>query len=136
MNNGVDGTLNGPSPIPGSRRGKPGRPRKGDTGIFASSSSPIHGDGTVTGLSKHHAISTQNDGTAVRQTVVPIAPRLLDLDAAAAYLSVSTWKIREMEAAGVIARVRIPLGGTVELRKLLFCRQELDQLVDRWKERA
>ena len=121
------------SPIPGSRRGKPGRPRTGDHGIFAK---PV--DGHTWGTDGLQPIGTAKEklGAMVTHTVAPVLPRLLDLDAAAAYLSVSTWKIREMEAVGVLARVRIPLGGKTELRKLLFDRQELDELVNRWKERG
>jgi len=42
------------------------------------------------------------------QSVTPIAPRLLDLDAAATYLGVSPWTVRDLEAAGVLKRVRMP----------------------------
>ncbi len=136
MNSRVDGSSNAPCPIPGSRRSKPGRPKTGDNGIFASSLLPKPGDTAVTVVPNRLYCSNQSDGTAVVQTVVPVTPRLLNLGGAAAYLSVSTWKIREMEAAGVISRVRIPLGGTVELRKLLFDRLELDELVNSWKDRA
>jgi hypothetical protein len=34
----------------------------------------------------------------------------------------------------MLRRVRVPLPGHGELRKLLFDRLELDDLVDRWKE--
>lgn len=121
------------SPVPGSRRGKPGRPRKGDYGIFTQ---PVSGHTSGTAVIQPIGTAKEKLGALVPLTVAPVAPRLLDLEAAAAYLSVSTWKVREMEAAGVLARVRIPLGGTAELRKLLFDRQELDELVNRWKERG
>jgi hypothetical protein len=75
-------------------------------------------------------------GTAVILTIAPIAPRLLDLSATAAYLGVSTWKIRELDAEGILSRVRIPLPDAGEVRKLLFDRLELDELVNRWKERG
>jgi hypothetical protein len=64
--------------------------------------------------------------------VPALCPRLVDLEGAAGYLSVSPWTIRDLEAAGTLRRVRIPLGRG-ELRKLLFDRQDLDRLVDAWK---
>jgi hypothetical protein len=60
-----------------------------------------------------------------------IVPRLLDVQSAADYLSVSVWTIRDLEAAGELPRVRLPLGGRSELRRLLFDRRDLDRLVDR-----
>ena len=62
--------------------------------------------------------------------------RLLDLDAAAAYLSCSTWTLRDLEAAGVLKRVRIPTANGGELRKLLFDREDLDALIVSWKDPA
>jgi hypothetical protein len=59
---------------------------------------------------------------------------LLDLGGTAAYLSVSPWTVRDLEAAGILARVRVPLPGGGELRKLLFDRTDLDELVTRWKD--
>lgn len=122
-----------PSPIPGSRRGKPGRPRNGDHGIFAK---PV--DGHTSGTDGLQPIGTAKEklGAVVSLTVAPIAPRLLDLNSAAQYLGVSTWTIRELSDNGILPRVRIPLPKAGELRKLLFDRQELDELVNRWKERG
>jgi hypothetical protein len=65
-----------------------------------------------------------------------ISPRLLSLDAAAAYLSMSPWTIRDLEAAGVLLRVRVPLPQGGELRKLLFDKADLDRLIIAWKETA
>lgn len=62
------------------------------------------------------------------------APRLLDLRATAAYLGVSEWTVRDLDAAGVLHRVRIPLPHGGELRKLLFDRSDLDRLIEAWKE--
>lgn len=59
--------------------------------------------------------------------------RLLDLPTAAEYLGLSTWTLRDLEAAGTVTRVRIPLPRGGELRKLLFDRADLDRLVDTWK---
>jgi hypothetical protein len=74
-----------------------------------------------------------HDSAAVQQTVVPVGPRLLDLHAAAHYLGVSAWTVRDLEAAGTVPRVRIPLPNAGELRKLLFDRADLDRLIDNWK---
>lgn len=64
-----------------------------------------------------------------------IDPRLLGLGATAFYLGdVSPWTVRDLEAAGVLKRVRIPLPNGGELRKLLFDREDLDRLVESWKE--
>ena len=66
----------------------------------------------------------------------PISPRLLDLPTAAGYLGVSSWTVRDLEAAGVLPRVRVPLPGGGELRKLLFDKNDLDQLIGAWKDAA
>jgi len=61
--------------------------------------------------------------------VCPVQPRLLDLAGAAVYLSVSPWTLRDLEAAGHLARVRLPLPLGREVRKVLFDREDLDRLV-------
>jgi hypothetical protein len=78
--------------------------------------------------------SGTGDGTAVQYTVVPIGPRLLDLRAASSYLGVSEWTVRDLEAAGTVPRIRIPLPHAGELRKLLFDRADLDRLIEAWKD--
>ena len=65
--------------------------------------------------------------------VAPVAPRLFDLEATAAYLGVSPWTVRDLEAGGTLKRVEIPLAGGATLRKLLFDRSDLDRLVESWK---
>ena len=67
---------------------------------------------------------------------IAIAARLWSLDAAAAYLSMSPWTIRDLEAKGVLPRVRVPLPRGGELRKLLFDRADLDRLIGAWKDAA
>jgi hypothetical protein len=57
---------------------------------------------------------------------------LLDLPTTASYLGLSPWTVRDLEAAGVLARVRVPMPRG-ELRKLLFDRADLDDLITRWK---
>jgi hypothetical protein len=87
-------------------RGKPGRPRK-------------------------HPAAPDREQTA--GAVPPRSPRLLDLPAAAEYLSVSVWAIRDMESSGALRRVQLPgVGGTL-IRKVLFDRADLDRLVDNSK---
>ncbi len=62
-----------------------------------------------------------------------ITPRLLNLRAAANYLGVSPWTIRDLEAKRILKRVTVPLPGGTELRKLLFDKVELDRLIEAWK---
>lgn len=78
------------------------------------------------------------DGTRVPQApaLAAVTPRLLDLRGTAGYLSVAPWTVRELEWRGVLQRVRVPLPGGGELRRVLFDRADLDQLVERWKDRA
>jgi hypothetical protein len=67
--------------------------------------------------------------------VAQVPPRLLDLEATAAFLGVSVFTVRDLEAQGTLRRVRIPLG-TGELRKLLFDLRDLERLVDAWKDQG
>jgi hypothetical protein len=53
---------------------------------------------------------------------------------AAGYLSVPPATVYDLSARGVLRRVRIPLPGGEELRKLLFDRNDLDRLVETWKD--
>ncbi len=72
--------------------------------------------------------------TMAQQASVHLPCRLLSLEQAAHYLGVSSWTVRELEWSGVLPRIRIPLGNGKELRKLLFDREDLDRLIDRWKD--
>ncbi len=72
--------------------------------------------------------------TLAQQAGAPLVPRLLDLEDTARYLGVSSWSVRDLEWKGIISRVRIPLGNGKELRKLLFDREDLDRLIERWKD--
>ena len=120
-----------PSLVPGSRRGKPGRPRTGETGIYGKQD---HGHSLGTATMKPRIQSRAGEGTQVQTTVVPLYPRLLDLPTAANYLGLSPWTVRDLEASGSLQRVRIPLPHAGELRKLLFDRADLDRLIDQWKD--
>jgi hypothetical protein len=62
------------------------------------------------------------------------APRLLDVESAAAYLSLKPGTIRGLVHGGVLRRVRIPLPDHGELRRVLLDRAALDRLVEVWKE--
>lgn len=70
----------------------------------------------------------------VTPTLAPVLPRLLDVPGSAGYLACSPWTIRDLEAAGVLKRVRIPLPNGGELRRVLFDRQDLDALIRTWKD--
>jgi hypothetical protein len=97
------------------RKGKPGRPRKLET------------------LEEREARAQQR--LADKAAAVAAAPaRLLDLDCSAKYLGVSAWSVRDLEAAGILRRVRIPLPRGGDLRRLLFDRADLDRLIETWKE--
>jgi hypothetical protein len=77
-----------------------------------------------------------HDDCARTVPIAPLQPRLLDLAGAAAYLGVSQWTVRDLEAAGAITRVRLPRGGDREVRKLLYDRVQLDTFVDHAKDRS
>jgi hypothetical protein len=64
-----------------------------------------------------------------------LVPRLLDLRAAATYTSLSFWTLRDLVNGGVLPRVRVPLPGGGEVRRLLVDRAVLDRLLDAWKDR-
>ena len=66
----------------------------------------------------------------------PASPgRLLDVVGAAKYLAVSVWTIRDLVSAGRLARVRLPLDGDKECRRLLLDARDLDRLIDSAKDR-
>lgn len=54
-----------------------------------------------------------------------IPPRLLDRPQAARYLNISVWSLIDLEAAGLLARVRIG-----ELRRCLYDVNDLDKLIE------
>lgn len=77
------------------------------------------------------------DGVLAQGAMVPVSPvtpRLLDLHGASAYLGLSEWTVRDLQHAGVLPRVRVPLPHQGELRKILFDRVDLDRLIEAWKE--
>jgi hypothetical protein len=102
--------------VPGFPR-RPGRPRKARAVDARSSAPPSGADAAHTS----------------RGDLPATCPRLLSLEAAAAYLAVSPWTVRDLDAAGVLKRVRVPLPNGGELRKVLYDREDLDRAVDQWK---
>jgi hypothetical protein len=78
--------------------------------------------------------SGRERGALATLAVAPVSPRLLNLEGSAAYLGVSPWTVRDLEHAGILLRVRVPLPIAGELRKLLFDRTDLDRLIDLWKD--
>ena len=108
-------------------KGKPGRPRK----LLPS---PDEGHNAGTAGQQRRMSRGDNGGALATPTVVPQPARLLDLHATALYLTVSDWTVRDLEAAGTLSRVRIPLPNNGELRKLLFDRADLDHLIETWKD--
>ncbi len=62
-----------------------------------------------------------------------ITPRLLDLDGAARYLSLTTWTLRDLIDNGTLQRVAIPAGAGRDIRRVLLDREQLDELVLRWR---
>lgn len=113
-----------PTYLPSARRPHPGRPRKAESG---------HVPGTSGGQGAEN--TGPESRTLALQAIAPVPPRLLELDGTALYLGVSPWTVRDLEAAGTLPRVRIPLPNGGELRKVLFDRADLDRLIEAWKER-
>jgi len=64
--------------------------------------------------------------------------RLLDLHGAAAYLGVSYWTVRDLVFAGELPSVKLPSPRARDgrrIRRTLIDREDLDRLIERWKER-
>jgi hypothetical protein len=105
-------------------RRRPGRPRK--LPVEATSGVP---------RTEHDEKKNASRRSLSHEISTPLLPRLLDLKAAAAYLSMSPWTVREIPA-DVLPRVRVPLTAGRQLRKLLFDRTDLDRLIAAWKDAA
>ncbi len=95
-----------------SLQGQRGRPSK---------ALPSHKDGHTTGTV--NAGDRMNIGDLRRPLAheaasgaVQMAPRLLDLHAAAHYLSLSIWTLRTLEHSGLLARVRVPMAPEAQQR--------------------
>jgi hypothetical protein len=98
-------------------RGKPGRPRKAPT------------------TPEEQAARSATLAARKRERVDAVTPRLLDVDQAARYYGdVSVWTIRDLVASGRLPRVRLPLAGEREVRRLLIDVRDLDRLIELGKE--
>jgi len=106
-------------------RRPPGRPRKAQG---------TESEGASQAPAPSVALEKSTTSGATVPGVCPLQPRLLDLASAAVYLSVSSWTLRDLEAAGHLPRVRLPLPLGREVRKVLFDREDLDRLVVQSKE--
>jgi hypothetical protein len=118
---------------------RPGRPRK-SLGLTMVAEAPEAGpEAPLTGTQRAQRPPRTpmngrcGDGTRAPQAPAPAA-RLLDLRGTATYLGLAPWTVRELEWRGVLRRIRVPLPGGGELRKVLFDRADLDHLVERWKD--
>jgi len=102
-------------------RRPPGRPRK---------------HGHVSGTSDPEALdrSAPEGRPLALEASAPLVPRLLDVRRLANYLSMPEATVYDLAARGVLRRLRIPLPNGEELRKLLFDRDDVDRLIDTWKE--
>jgi len=118
------------------RLGKPGRPRKalapapGAEGARPSAGSGPAADSAAPLPARSPGV-TLRTGLGTGSSATP-PPRLLDVAGAAAYLGVSPWTVRDLEGAGLLPRVRVPLPSGGALRRVLFDRAALDALIDGW----
>ena len=100
-----------------------------------------HSTGTVG--AKTRAERGAQRRSADQQSGGPGWPRLLNIEMAALYLSVSKEVVRELINAGKLTPVRVPRPNTARawrrrpigdtLRRLLLDRTALDEMVDRWR---
>jgi excisionase family DNA binding protein len=66
-------------------------------------------------------------------------PRLLDLKAAAMYMGLSYWTVRDLVIAGRLPSVKIPRprsGDGRTIRRILLDRYDLDEFIEQSKEIA
>jgi hypothetical protein len=65
-------------------------------------------------------------------------PRLLDLRAGAKYIGISYWSLRELVLSGHVPAIRLPCpqgrSGRI-MRRVLVDRRDLDDLIERSRER-
>lgn len=108
-------------------RRKPGRPRKAPP-------EPLDGHNMGTTVAGSRIRSGDSRGALASDASALLAPRLLDVRRAAAYLGLGVWTVRDLVATGVLPRVIVPRRNGNDLRKVLLDRQDLDGLIERWKE--
>ena len=66
-------------------------------------------------------------------------PRLLDLKAAATYLGLSYWTVRDLVLAGILPSAKIPCPRSRDgrmIRRILIDRHDLDGFIEQSKEVA
>lgn len=110
-------------PLSPPRRGRPRKTQPGGHNLG-------HSEGLSLEVSKNMGGNGDKQSALASLAVAPLSPRLLDLHAAALYLGVSEWTVRDLEAGGSLRRIRLPLPAGGEVRKLLFALEDLDQLVN------
>jgi hypothetical protein len=124
-----------PAPLPlesASRRlrRRPGRPRKGPQVVVASeASAPLSGPPSTRGNARPVAVVWLQRG----EKWIPATARLLGLAAAASYMGVSTWTVRQWLTEGVVSRVQLPGADGREVDRLLFDVTDLDALIEAGK---
>jgi excisionase family DNA binding protein len=106
-------------------RGRPGRPRK-----TAAHPEPPRAQAWRAPAPTPEPLPVQAPEAAVAAVWLSW-PRVLDLDGAAKYLSVSVWTVRALRAAGELEALEVP-----GQRMLRFDRLALDRAVDAWSARA
>jgi len=95
-------------------RGNPGRPRLSDD-------------------ERAKRAATRRANQALQ--LAAVVPRLFDVKGAARYLGgCSEWTVRALIARGTLARVVMPGANGSDLRRTFVDRQQLDELVLRWRE--
>jgi hypothetical protein len=68
--------------------------------------------------------------------VVPVPRRLFDRQGSADYMSISLDVVDQLDAAGVLRRVRLPNGSGGDLKRVLYDRADLDRLIEQSKDPA
>jgi hypothetical protein len=68
----------------------------------------------------------------MKSSALSFVPRLMDLETAAAYLSLSYWTVRSLVQAGKLQVVEVPRADAAgePIRRVLIDRQDLDEFVD------
>lgn len=63
-------------------------------------------------------------------------PRLVNLSDAAAYLGVSYWTVRDLVQRGDLPAIRLPHPRSIRgsIRRILIDRNDLDALIDRFRD--
>lgn len=120
---------------PRSFPGKPGRPRKAPVVPLNPGHTSGHADSgqlASDGSAEQKAPRPSRTQATQAGALVTLAPRLVDLPGAVAYLGRSPWAVRALMESGRLTPVRVELAPGWVLRRLLFDVRALDALVDSW----